>query len=50
MTAQGWVPLAVVASSLLPGLVIFLLPEGQRGLRATLNLAGAFAKLQQVRK
>jgi multicomponent Na+:H+ antiporter subunit D len=48
LTAQGWVPLAVVASSLLPGLVIFLLPEGQRGLRATLNLAGAFAKLGLV--
>ncbi len=48
MTAQGWVPLAVVASSLLPGLVIFLLPEDRRGLRAMLNLAGAFAKLGLV--
>ena len=48
MSAQAWVPLAVVASSLLPGLVIFLLPEDRRGLRATLNLAGAFAKLALV--
>jgi len=48
MTAEGWVPLAVVASSLLPGLVIFLLREEQRTLRAALNLAGALSKAALV--
>ena len=30
MTDASWVPVLVVASSLLPGLVIFTLPERQR--------------------
>ncbi|MES0873668.1 proton-conducting transporter transmembrane domain-containing protein [Sinimarinibacterium thermocellulolyticum] len=45
MTNVSWVPVAVVASSLLPGLVIFALPEHRRSLRTALNLAGAAAKL-----
>jgi multicomponent Na+:H+ antiporter subunit D len=41
-------PLAVLASSLLPGLVIFTLPESSVGLRTTLNLFGAVAKLALI--
>lgn len=38
-------PLLVLASSFLPGLIIFGLPEKRRRLRSTLNLAGAGIKL-----
>ncbi|MDP1526304.1 MAG: proton-conducting transporter membrane subunit [Rhodocyclaceae bacterium] len=48
MTANEWLPLAVLASSLLPGLVIFALPEGWIALRTALNLFGAIAKLALV--
>ena len=48
MTANEWLPLAVLASSLLPGLVIFTLPEDWVRLRTTLNLFGALAKLGLV--
>jgi multicomponent Na+:H+ antiporter subunit D len=41
-------PLLVLASSLVPGLVIFALPEGQRALRTALNLGGAVTKLLLV--
>lgn len=40
--------LAVPASSLLPGLIIFLLPEAKIGLRTTFNLLGASAKVVLV--
>ena len=43
-----WVPVATLASSLLPGLVIFCLPERSVRLRTFLNLCGAFAKLALV--
>ena len=48
MTTNELLPLAVLASSLLPGLVIFALPEGWTTLRTTLNLFGAIAKLVLV--
>ncbi len=48
MTANEWLPLAVLFSSLLPGLVIFALPESWIGLRTTLNVSGAVAKLALV--
>jgi multicomponent Na+:H+ antiporter subunit D len=48
MTVNELLPLAVIASSLLPGLVIFALPESRIGVRTTLNLAGALAKLAFV--
>ncbi|MFZ0470873.1 MAG: proton-conducting transporter membrane subunit [Thiogranum sp.] len=48
MNLHAWLPLLVVASSLLPGLVIFFLREGSHGLRAGLNLAGAGLKLVLV--
>jgi len=44
MTANELLPLAVIASSLLPGLIIFALPEERVTLRTVLNLVGAFTK------
>ena len=48
MNWDAWLPLAIVASSLLPGLVIFFLREGSHGLRTVLNLTGAGLKLVLV--
>ena len=45
MTVHEALPLAVLASSLLPGLIIFALPERRVGLRSALNLLGAVSKL-----
>jgi multicomponent Na+:H+ antiporter subunit D len=48
---MNWIaslPLLIVASSLVPGLVIFFLPEERVGTRTTLNLAGALLKLLLV--
>ena len=41
-------PLLILASSLLPGLVIFFLPESSVRMRTTLNLLGALLKLVLV--
>lgn len=41
-------PLLTLATSLLPALLIFFLPEDRRGLRTFLNLAGAVSKLALV--
>jgi multicomponent Na+:H+ antiporter subunit D len=43
-----WLPALVVASSLLPGLIIFFLREGSHRLRTVLNMAGAVMKLVLV--
>jgi multicomponent Na+:H+ antiporter subunit D len=48
MNWDVWLPLLIVASSLLPGLVIFFLPEERVASRTTLNLAGAVLKLVLV--
>ncbi|MDP2194419.1 MAG: proton-conducting transporter membrane subunit [Rhodocyclaceae bacterium] len=48
MTANEALPLAVIASSLVPGLVIFALPERRIRLRTGLNLFAALAKLALV--
>jgi len=48
MNWDAWIPLLVVASSLLPGLIIFGLAEERVRLRTTLNLFGAIAKLALV--
>ncbi|MCG2824242.1 MAG: monovalent cation/H+ antiporter subunit D family protein, partial [Desulfobulbaceae bacterium] len=48
MTLNEFLPLAVLASSLLPGLIIFALPENRVGVRTTLNLLAALAKLALV--
>lgn len=45
MNSHDWLPLLVVASSLLPGCIIFLLSERQRTVRTVLNLAGAVSKV-----
>jgi len=48
MSFQEWLPLAVLFSSLLPGLLIFTLPEEWVRLRTSLNLFGALTKLVLV--
>lgn len=48
MNANQLLPLAVIASSLLPGLIIFALPESRILLRTILNLAGALVKVGLV--
>ncbi len=48
MSWDAGLPLLVLASSLLPGLVIFFLPEERVATRTTLNLAGATLKLLLV--
>lgn len=45
---QASLPLLIIASSLLVGLIIFTLPEQRTHLRTTLNLAGALIKLSLV--
>ncbi|PKO93227.1 MAG: proton-conducting membrane transporter [Betaproteobacteria bacterium HGW-Betaproteobacteria-10] len=45
MTLNELLPLAVLASSLLPGLIIFTLPEAWVGTRTTLNIFAAVTKL-----
>ncbi len=48
MSGDSLLPLAVVASSFVPGLAIFFLAESRHRLRSTLNLFGAFAKLALI--
>ncbi|MDO9388913.1 MAG: proton-conducting transporter membrane subunit, partial [Methylotenera sp.] len=48
MTLNETLPLTLLTSSLLPGLVIFALPESSISLRTALNLFGALAKLALV--
>lgn len=45
MNANAWLPLLVLASSLVSGLIIFMLPERAVALRITLNLGGAVLKI-----
>jgi multicomponent Na+:H+ antiporter subunit D len=48
MNFHEFLPLVVLASSLVTGIVIFLLPEAAKALRTTLNLTGAALKLAAV--
>ncbi len=48
MSANGWLPLLVILSSLLPGLLIFGLAEERVRTRTVLNLTGAVVKLVLV--
>jgi len=48
MSWDRWIPLLVVASSLLPGLIIFGLTEERVRLRTVLNLFGTFTTLALV--
>ena len=45
MNSNAWLPLAVLASSFVPGMIIFLLPERSVVLRTSLNLGGAVVKI-----
>lgn len=45
---MSWIPLAILLTSLLPGLVIFGLAERQVRLRSALNLFGALSKVGLV--
>jgi multicomponent Na+:H+ antiporter subunit D len=45
MTMNAWLPMMVLGSSLIPGLIIFMLPEKAVTLRTTLNLGGAVLKI-----
>jgi multicomponent Na+:H+ antiporter subunit D len=42
---NAWLPVLVLCTSLLPGLIIFALPERAVALRTTLNLGGAVLKI-----
>ncbi|MBZ5715670.1 complex I subunit 5 family protein [Nannocystis pusilla] len=48
MTVTFWLPVAILLSSFVPGVVIFLLPEEQSGARTALNLIGAVIKVVLV--
>jgi multicomponent Na+:H+ antiporter subunit D len=45
MTWNALLPVLILLSSLVPGIVIFFLREESQGLRTTLNMAGATAKV-----
>jgi multicomponent Na+:H+ antiporter subunit D len=48
MSEGGWLPALVVASSAVPGLVVFALPESSLRIRSTLNITGSLVKLALV--
>ncbi len=48
MTLEAWLPLLVLLSSLVPGILIFFLPESRHTARTTLNIAAAVTKLVLV--
>ena len=48
MILNDWLPLLIVLSSLVPGVIIFLLREESHSLRTVLNLTGAVLKLLLV--
>jgi multicomponent Na+:H+ antiporter subunit D len=45
VNTNAWLPLLVLASSFVPGMIIFMLPEKAVVLRTTLNLGGALLKI-----
>lgn len=45
MSWASWLPLLVLLSSLVPGVIIFLVPEERHGTRTALNLTAALGKL-----
>ncbi|MDR9437490.1 MAG: proton-conducting transporter membrane subunit, partial [Thiohalophilus sp.] len=48
MNLPAVLPVLIIATSMLVGLIIFALPEQRTGLRSTLNLTGAVVKLALV--
>jgi multicomponent Na+:H+ antiporter subunit D len=45
---DNWLPLMILLTSLLPGIVIFVLPEERIRLRTSLNMGGATVKLALI--
>jgi multicomponent Na+:H+ antiporter subunit D len=45
VTTNAWLPLLVLATSFVPAMIIFMLPEKAVALRTTLNLGGAVLKI-----
>jgi multicomponent Na+:H+ antiporter subunit D len=45
MSFDAWLPAAIVLSSMIPGMLIFLLREESHRLRTLLNMTGALVKL-----
>ncbi len=45
MDLASWMPLWILMSSVVPGMVIFFLPEHRKGVRTTLNMGGSILKL-----
>jgi len=45
VTFDNWVPLSILLTSLVPGIIIFSIPEDRHGVRTTLNMAAALLKL-----
>ena len=48
MIFDDWLPLLILLTSLLPGLVIFVLPEERIGWRTGLNMGGSLLKLALI--
>jgi multicomponent Na+:H+ antiporter subunit D len=48
MIDSGWMPILVVATSLVAGIAIFLIDEGSQRLRSAINMCAATAKLLLV--
>ena len=48
MNIEFWLPVLILLSSLVPGVLIFGLRERQQRLRIALNLAGAVVKIVLV--
>src|SRR5690606_17936097 len=48
VTPSAWMPVLVILSSLVTGLVMFLLPEERQRTRTALNLTGAVVKILLV--
>lgn len=48
MSMTFWLPLIVLSSSLVTGLIIFVLPEERSRVRTMLNMAGATVKVAGV--
>ncbi len=45
MNDHGWLLIFILLSSLIPGIIIFALPEKKSHLRVSLNLLGSILKI-----
>lgn len=48
MTFDNWLPLLILLTSLIPGIVIFIIPEDKVGWRTTMNMGSATLKLALI--